>query len=185
MRGRTDMNKLKDAIDSALKVICVTLFAFLVLIVIWQVMARQVFSAPSTWSEELSKYVFVWLSFFALTLLFSERAHIAVAFLATKLPQKLQNLVGVIVNILIIAWALLVLTYGGLQAATNAWEQNLTALPVSIGPMYLCMPICGILITLACIYHTVYILKGNEAGIDATDVDAQAALSEYGQEEKK
>ncbi|MGO1226751.1 hypothetical protein ACT3SQ_04550 [Brachybacterium sp. AOP42-C2-15] len=43
------MWKIRQGLLSALKVLCIVLFAVLVLVVVWQVFTRQVLSAPSAW----------------------------------------------------------------------------------------------------------------------------------------
>lgn len=156
------METVKNSLDKFLKVSSVVLFAALVLTVMWQVFSRQVLSSPSAWSEELARYLFAWLGFFATALVFSERGHISVDVLIRKLSPKLQKVVAVIIQLAIISFAGLFLTWGGLRAAMTAWGQNLTALPTTIGPLFLVMPITGVLIVFYAIYHIWAILKGSE-----------------------
>ncbi|GAA4690677.1 TRAP-type C4-dicarboxylate transport system, small permease component [Promicromonospora umidemergens] len=167
------MLALKKFLDRSLAAVCVVLFALLVVIVVWQVFARQVISDPSTWSEEAARYTFVWLGFFASALVFSERGHIAVDFVVRKLPGLVQRVIAVLVQALIIAFALIGLVWGGLRAAQGAWDTNLTALPTQIGVMYLVMPITGVLITVYALYHVVAVLRGAELAVAPTD-DAEA-----------
>lgn len=82
------MRALKKASDRVLATACVALFAILIVTVTWQVFTRQVLNEPSSWSEELAKYVFVWLGMFGAALVFSERGHIAVDVVARKLPNR-------------------------------------------------------------------------------------------------
>lgn len=162
------MNAIKKVLDRVLAVASVVLFAVLVLDVVWQVFSRQVLNDPSTWSEEAARYLFVWLGFFATALVFSERGHIAVDFIVRKLPDTVEKGVAVLVQVAIIAFATVVLVWGGWTAAQNAWNQNLTALPTTIGPMYMVMPITGVLITFYAIYHVIAVIRGTE---EATFVD--------------
>ncbi|MCL3859778.1 TRAP transporter small permease [Actinotalea sp. K2] len=164
---------MKKTLDRALAAICVVLFALLVLTVVWQVFSRQVINNPSTWSEEAARYIFVWLGFFAAALVFSERGHIAVDFVVRKLPALVQRIIAVLVQVLIIAFAVIGLIWGGWRASQGAWGTNLTALPTQIGVMYLVMPITGVLITIYALYHVVEVLRGTEAPIEPTD-DAEA-----------
>jgi len=66
-----------------------------------------------------------------------------------------------------------VLVWGGWRAAMGGWNQNLTALPTTIGPMYLVMPITGVIITLYAIYHVIAVLRREEIAVEASD-DAEA-----------
>ncbi|GAB3941189.1 TRAP transporter small permease [Corynebacterium tapiri] len=131
---------MRKALKNILAVTSITLFGLLVCITVWQVIARQLIGQPSTWSEEAAKLLFVWLSFLGSAFLFGERGHIAVDYLARRLPQKLTT---VFVQLIILIFAMVGMVWGGIVAAGNAWDQNLTALPLTIGWAYVVIPISG------------------------------------------
>src|SRR5699024_11755310 len=62
-RNVTGVQTCALPISKALGLASIVLFAVLVCVTAWQVFSRQVLHSPSTWSEELSKLLFVWLSF--------------------------------------------------------------------------------------------------------------------------
>ena len=150
----------KKAVDRILWVLTAILFATLVAVVTWQVVSRLVLNNPSTWSEEFAKYCFVWLSLIAAALVFGERGHIAVTFIVDRFPRGLRTLVAVLIQVIIGAFAVLVLIYGGVGAAQNTWLQNLTALPLQIGHMYVVMPVAGAFILFYSIYNILEDLRG-------------------------
>ena len=160
------MHAFKNALDTVLKWASVILFALLVVIVVWQVFTRQVLQDPATWTDEGARYVFVWLGFFAAALVFSERGHIAVDFLVRLLPETVQRYVAVFVQVAIIAFAAITMIWGGWTAAQGAWNQSLTALPATVGQMYLVMPITGILIIVYAIYHVVAVIRRQEDAVE-------------------
>ena len=165
------MTAAKNALDRVLTWVCVALFAVLVIDVAWQVFARQVLDQPSGWSEELAKYLFIWLGLFGAALVFGERGHIAVDVAVRKLPRGAQTVLMVIVQLAILTFAVLALIWGGASGVVLAWEQNLTGLPVNVGPLYLALPISGILIALYTIYHLVRIVTGAEAPVEDAEPD--------------
>ena len=55
------MNNIKHLIDKIVEIICIILLSAMTLLVTYQVIVRYFFNAPSTFSEVLSKYLFVWL----------------------------------------------------------------------------------------------------------------------------
>lgn len=162
------MNALKRTFDRVLAVACVVLFAVLVVTVVWQVISRQVLNSPSAWTSELAQYLFVWLGLFGAALVFAERGHIAVDFLVRKFPARLERTTAVFVQVVIIAFAALLLVWGGYRVAIQSWDQALSGLPVAVGPLYLVMPITGVIIIFYAIYHAAAILRGEE---EATAVD--------------
>lgn len=165
------MHALKNGLDTFLKWASVVLFALLVVIVVWQVFTRQVIGSPATWTEEAARYTFVWLGFFAAALVFSERGHIAVDFVVRLLPDPVQRGIAVLVQLAIITFAWIVLVYGGWRASQGAWNQNLTALPATVGQMYLVMPIAGVLIIVYALYHVVAVIRRTEAAVEDTEPD--------------
>jgi TRAP-type C4-dicarboxylate transport system permease small subunit len=167
------MTQVKKAIDKLLAGVCVVLFAVLVVDVAWQVFARQVLNQPSGWSEVLATYVFIWLGLFGSALVFGERGHIAVDFAVRRLPETLQIGVTVVVQLAILAFTSLVLVWGGSRVVALTWEQNLPGLPTNVGPLYLALPISGVVIALYTLYHLIRILTGAER---AVDLDAEPEL---------
>jgi len=167
------MNAVKNALDRILTWACVVLFAVLVVDVSYQVFARQVLNQPSGWSEVLATYLFIWLGLFGSALVFGERGHIAVDFAVRPLPEKVQIAVTVVVQLAILTFTGLVLVWGGLRVVSLTWEQNLPGLPVNVGPLYLALPISGIVTIFYTLYHLVRILTGAER---AVDLDAEPEL---------
>ena len=139
---------VRHVLKTILAAVSVTLFTVLVATTTWQVVSRQILNEPSTWSEELARLLFVWLSFLGSAFLFGERGHIAVDFLARKLPFAGQRVAQIFVQAMVLLFALVGLVWGGYLAASIAWEQNLTALPFTIGWVYLVIPIAGVFIAI-------------------------------------
>jgi TRAP-type C4-dicarboxylate transport system permease small subunit len=166
------MTHVKHGLDTALKWFCVGLFAVLVLVVVWQVFTRQVLSAPSTWSEELAKYIFIWLGLFGAALVFGERGHIAIDAVVRKLPQRWQRWNAVLGQVVIGAFAALVLVYGGWQVSELAWNQNLPGLPLNVGWLYLALPLSGVLVLFYTAYHLVAVVRGVENATADGEPDA-------------
>ncbi len=175
------MKAITKVLDKVLSTACVVLFALLVVVVVWQVFARQVLHSPAAWTEEVSRYIFVWLGLFAAALVFSERGHIAVDFVARKLPMGAQKADRVLIQLLITFFALVVLVYGGWRAGQGAWNQSLQALPFTLGQMYLVMPVTGILIAFYAVNNIVEVL-GGEVPPFAEDVEEDAAQYLEGRE---
>jgi TRAP-type C4-dicarboxylate transport system permease small subunit len=159
------MTVVKNALDVALRWVCIALLAVLVLVVVWQVFTRQVLDAPSVWSEELAKYLFVWLSFLGTALVFGERGHIAIDFLVRKMPAGAQRGVAALGQVVTLVFAGLVLVYGGGNLAELTWTQAVPSLPLMVGWLYLVLPVSGVLVLFYSAHHLVAVVRGVE---DAT-----------------
>lgn len=176
------MESVRKILDKVLGWFAVILFAVLVVVVVWQVLVRQVitplspgFSSP--WTDELARVLFVWLGFIATALVFSEKGHIAVDFVVLKLPKAAQKVVAILVQALIILFAVWLLILGGWSAAMNAMGQKLSTMPfLSMGQTYLIIPIAGVIIVLYAVYHLLAIVTGKEEPMGGPDeIEAELA----------
>lgn len=163
------MIAFKNILTRVLGTISVILFAILVCVTVWQVFSRQVLNDPSTWSEELSKILFVWLSFSGSAFLFGERGHIAVDFIARKLPLAGQRILQVIAQIIVVLFAVLAMIWGGYLASSIAWNQQMTALPLTLGWVYVIIPIAGVFIAIFAVMDLIAVATGKEPAYPEVD----------------
>ena len=152
------MDAIKKALDKILAALCIGLFGFLVLLVTWQVVTRFVFNNPSMISEELAKYCFVWLVLFGSAYVFGEKGHMAIEFIKDRFPPNLGRAAEILIEIVIIAFAALILVIGGIKTTALAWTQLSAALQVPVGYLYAAIPASGIFIIFYCIYNVVQIV---------------------------
>lgn len=167
------MSTIRHGLLSALKVLCIALFSVLVVVVVWQVFTRQVLGAPSPWTTVTAQYMFVWLSLFAATLVFGERGHIAVDVVAQRAPGVSRHVLIVLVQICIIAFAVLVMVWGGLRGMSMSWDQVIPGFPFTVGHMYLALPVTGVMIGWLALEDLLLALRGDElAPFEQTDDEA-------------
>lgn len=160
------MEAVKKGLDTVLAWICIVLFAALVLVVCWQVFTRQVLNSPSTWSSVAAQYMFVWLSLFGASYVFGQRGHITVDFVVKKFSARGQQVMSVIVQLIVIAFAVIGLIWGGIRGVDMTWGQGIPGLPFTVGHMYIALPVAGVLITLYSVYHLVHALAGDKSAVD-------------------
>jgi len=86
---RNALNWLSYGLDRAMIGMVFILVSTMVIVTTLQVVFRVAFSALS-WSEELSRYLLVWGTFFGATLAYKRSNHIAVTFVIEFFPNKLR-----------------------------------------------------------------------------------------------
>ena len=150
-RDTTSMSTLRHGIIEVLKWISIAIFAVLVLVVLWQVIARQVLGQPSTWSTTVAQYMLVWLTLFSMAFVFAERGHVAVDIVSRLAPPAVQKILAVLVEVAIGLFAGLGLVWGGIRGVGLTWTQTIPGLPVTIGHMYLALPVCGVIVVVVAI----------------------------------
>jgi TRAP-type C4-dicarboxylate transport system permease small subunit len=119
------------------------LFSVQVLVVFSQVIWRFVFNDPFPWSEELARYLQVWIILLTSTVCIQKSKHLAIDYLTHRLSFKLQRLFKLISMLGITSYILVVIVFG-IQFIVLVGAQKTPALQVPIGLVYFAFPIAGI-----------------------------------------
>ena len=118
--------------------------------VLWQVAARYLMRSPSSWTEEIARFLLIWISLLGAVYAFRNGAHLGL----DLLPQKLGGIAGVrlrrLTLLLVAGFAAVVLVVGGAGLVWLTWDlaqySAVLGLPMSV--VYLVLPFSGLLICL-------------------------------------
>ncbi len=155
--------KIKEGCLTLLSWICIIIFAFMTLLGFYQIVTRYVFNSPSTISEELLTYSFTWLALFAAARVFGMRDHMRMSFFADKYFQKWSIGLQIFSELLVLFFALVVLVYGGIAITRLTFSQVTASLGVSMGTVYMVVPVCGILISLFSLINILTLCTGRDS----------------------
>ncbi len=158
------MKNLKNGLDRFLAFVCVVDFIIMVLLTVYQVVVRYVFKSPSSVSEVLTRYCFVWLILLSATYVFGQRDHICITFLKDKLNGSAKKMLNIIIEIVTIVFSVLILVYGGSVITTMNMLQYDSILKIPTGTIYSIIPVCGVLIIFYSIYNLTVELNKKEGG---------------------
>lgn len=142
------MKKLRTMLDFIAEKISILLFAITVVLVVWQVVARYVFSKPIPWTETLAKYLFVWLVLINGAYIFGKREHMCIGYFREHMPVRVQIAMELVTETAILGFAVFILLVGGWTALKVGIPQKDAALTISMGYVYAALPLSGILTTL-------------------------------------
>ena len=138
------METLRKRLDKVLEFICCTLLALMTILVTWQVVSRYVLNNPSTVTEELVLFSFVWMGLLGGAYLFGKNEHMAMTFLFDKLSEKNQIKVRIFFELVIMAFAVFILVFGGWNMSKLSMGQLSSSLQITMGYIYLALPLSGI-----------------------------------------
>lgn len=153
------MEKFKSILDKAISTICVVIFIAMVLLTTYQVVVRYVFSSPSSISEVLTRYLFVWLILLSATYVFGKRDHICITALTGNLKGLSKKAVSIFGECVVILFSVLVLIYGGGSITSINMVQYDSILKIPTGLIYSIIPVCGVLIVFYSIINIIYYAK--------------------------
>lgn len=118
-------------------------------LVIIQVVSRYLFQAPTAFTEEIVRYTLIWTGFIGAAYAFSTRQHMALIFFRDKLQGQQHKALMILIDLLIMFFALAVMTEAGSRLAISVMSQTSPLLGISRGIVYAMAPISGILIAIA------------------------------------
>lgn len=137
-------------LDHGVRWLLVLLMSVMVLAVTWQVVSRYVLASPSSWTEEVARFVLIWIGMLGAAYAFRTRMHIGLDLLPAKLTGAAARRLRRITAGLIMLFAVTVLIIGGGSLVHLTWElrQTSAALGLPIAFVYGVIPLSGVLITL-------------------------------------
>lgn len=149
------MNKLYHRINQIIAFVLITIFALLVLDVLWQVFGRYVLNQSFSFTEEFARFALIWLSILGAAYLNGQRSHLSMDYLLQKLSPKKLIKRKQIIEMMMFVFALVVMVIGGgnLVYTTLYLGQISPAMHVSLGYVYAIVPISGLLIMFYSIYN--------------------------------
>lgn len=154
-------HKVRKYMNAAVGTICVILFAVMVIVGSYQIITRFIFNSPSTISEELLTYTFAWMAMFSSAYVFGKRDHMRMTFVVDKLPPAQRKVLEIVIELLVIAFACIVLIYGGFTIMGLTMTQRTASLGVMMGVIYAVVPISGILIAVYGVLNLIDLCTGS------------------------
>lgn len=115
------VQKLIGRYCQLLTVIIVICLALMVLMVFGNVVMRYAFNSGITVSEELSRWLFLWLIFLGASIAVHEQSHMGSDLVMDKLPPKLQK-IGAVIGQLLMLWATFLIFKGSWAQTAINWE---------------------------------------------------------------
>ena len=140
--------KIRSKIDLYLGYILALIMGVMVLNVLWQVFTRFVMGSPSSFTDELARYLMIWIGVSGAAYVSGRRMHVAIDLLPLRLHKEKQLKLKIFVNCIVILFCLAALVVGGLRLVyiTYILDQHSPALQIPLAVVYAIIPISGLLI---------------------------------------
>jgi len=119
----------------------------MVVIIFLQIVSRIVIQSSFSWTEELARFLMIWLTFLGAAFSFQHGAHIGISMLTDKLPKKVSAIITLLVGILC-SVLFVILTVKGFELVGKSANQTSPAMRIPMSYVYSVIPISGVLLTL-------------------------------------
>lgn len=142
------MKQIRIKVNKIIERFLVLILVGMVLNVIWQVFTRFFTSSPSAFTNELARYLMIWLGVLGAAYISGKQEHVAIDFFVKKLNNSLRRFIDRFVLLSILSFAFFVMIIGGINLVyiTLKLEQYSPSLQIPLGLVYSIIPISGLLI---------------------------------------
>jgi TRAP-type C4-dicarboxylate transport system permease small subunit len=142
------LERAKKRVDKILEWILIILVAVNVLNVLWQVFTRFVLKDSSSFTEELARYLLIWVGLLGASYAAGKKMHLAIDVVLRSLAGKAREMAELSVQAFIFLFSLFVMVIGGIRlvAITLTLNQISAALRIQLGYVYCVLPLSGLLI---------------------------------------
>lgn len=141
---------LRNAAVRLLEWFLILAFAFLVIDVLWGVFTRFVVGRQAAWTEEAAIYLLIWVSMLGAALTYEDKGHLGVDYLVGKLHPAGRYVGEIVVQLVVLAFSVGVLVYGGWVLVMETLEQGQLSptLNLKVGYLYMAVPLSGLFFSL-------------------------------------
>ncbi|MBQ8092847.1 MAG: TRAP transporter small permease [Clostridia bacterium] len=139
------LKKISSALDKICGVCIVIMLGLMVIFTMAQIICRTWFTALS-WSEEATRFLLIWSTFFGATCVYRHSGNIAITALQGAMPPKVKKVMTITVHVVCLI-LFVVLFVNGVQYC-NKQVRMAAAIPVKMKYIYSCLPISMVILAI-------------------------------------
>jgi len=122
------------------EIICVCLLIGIVICTSLQIFSRFILDSPIGWTEELARFLMIWLVFFGASAGVKSRSHVKIELIINKLSNRWRKNVK-LVTMSFVSILLLFLIYQGAVLTMNMGSLPAVTLPITWSYVYSAVPV--------------------------------------------
>ncbi|MGY5355943.1 TRAP transporter small permease [Wenyingzhuangia sp. IMCC45467] len=140
--------EFRKKVDKILGSALIIIMGLMVINVLWQVFSRFVIGSPSSFTDELSRYLMIWVGILGAAYVSGRNMHVAIDVVPLKTGPATQKKLRILVFALVILFAFAAMVIGGLRLVYISFllGQTSPALQIPLAFVYAVIPLSGILI---------------------------------------
>lgn len=167
------MDMLFTGLRRTLYGISVAAMSLMLLLIFSQVIFRYCFGHTFEWSEELARFLFVWVVFLGSALIMGESGHLAVKLLPNKFKGTFFGLIlETITNICSHTFILILIIQGSKMTRVMTFQEA-PGLGISMSWVYMILPISGVLMMLYLIKDSIRLVRKFSSYMESRPVAAR------------
>lgn len=142
------MKKFEKILDTVMRfLLALSMFAMLAFGT-WQIASRWLLGKPSTFTDELLRYLLIWASLIGSAYCFYRDDHLALDLVKSRVKGPVAVLLSIFIEAMTLFFVCFVFIYGGMKLSMNALNiSSVMHLPFTF--LYSVLPISGVFIVVA------------------------------------
>jgi TRAP-type C4-dicarboxylate transport system permease small subunit len=153
-RLNASLNKWVEYLLSALGIV-------MAMTVSAQVVSRYLLNHSLFWSEELARYLLVWLTFLGASAAYYRKAHPGIDLLSSRMGPRLRRVNTIIIHLVSLG-LFLVMIYHGTAFSAFVRAQISPALSLPMWVVFAIIPVSGLLLSCHCLYFLTREIQGSD-----------------------
>jgi TRAP-type C4-dicarboxylate transport system permease small subunit len=146
------LKKIEELIARIEKVLAVFFLSVIILSVALQVLARYILPVPVPWTEELSRYSLIWLTFVGAAMAIHSKGHFVLEVVLNRFSPRIKYGIELCL-LLLIAVFLVINTYSSVLVLDVLQYQTSAALQMPMSYVYLSIPTGSVLMLIHVLVH--------------------------------
>ena len=153
-------NKCITVIDSAVKMVIVLFVLGILVAVTWQVLSRYLLQDPSSFSDEVARFLLIWIGLLGAAYCYRVKSHLSLNIVTEKMQVKNRWWVTISTHVMVLVFAICVMCIGGINLVLMTFDpvQYSPVLNIKMGYIYSVLPLSGTIISLYALIeiHTLF-----------------------------
>jgi len=154
------LRRIEHGLDAIIQPVVFAGMAALIGVITLQIVSRVLFTAVG-WTEEVARFLLVWITFLAGTLAFQRGRHIAVTFVVDALPGRLRQIARLAALLVVLAFMITLIVIGYRYMQVQSFQKS-ASLRLSMTYVYAVMPICAAIMAWYALVDIIELLLGDE-----------------------
>lgn len=147
-KGSNYLLKIINLINNVIKTLIGLFLGFMFVILFLEIISRYFLIFQIMWSEEIARYLFIWIVFLGSAYAFKENLHLYIDIFISKIPLPYRNYINILHYILILIFLILLLYYGIEYSKIFWYDPIATVRFIHLGWIYSIIPLSAVLMIL-------------------------------------
>ena len=156
-------------VGEVLKPVVFAGMAGLTAVITLQIVSRVFFTSVA-WTEEVARFLLIWITFLGATLAYQQGRHIAVTILRDALPPVLKRIMTGLALLVVIAFLVTLARIGWQYTEMQSFQKS-PSMRLPMNNVYIVMPVASAIMAALSLIDLVTLLAGRPPRVTPTETD--------------